>query len=827
MKAALFRRHWPLLLALGSGLALRLALWGTLPRLGLISDEAEYLASADWLAQGRGFAWHTQYLWTRAPLYPLFLAAHRALFGPTLAPIFVTQTILSLLNIALTYTLTHQLTGGKRQAAGAAALLTALYLPLATYTQLALSETLFVTLLLGALVAVGVWVGGGQKPDNSRLPTADHRQELTSVPAPKQLPRPDGSLYLGLAGILLGLATLTRGLTLGFLPIVVIWAWWMTGRRWGPPLVLALTAGLTIAPWSLYATRAYGGLIAVDTTGAFNLALGARTAYDGGRSDEPTRSLVLALLDPTLRLEQRQALLAERREADGTVSRAPACLYAAGDTALLTALERAPALTQGDRQRLLTAEAWCLLRARPLAFVTKSLTELVDLFQINYTGDERLSKGFALGRLPPWYVIALFLLDDTLYVLALPLAVLGWAYLRGQKSRLSDSPPPTGEGQGVGAKRANALLALIGLWLLYNLAAAPLLFAINRFRVPLMPCAFALTGAALAAWPRLIPALRSRYGAACATLAGLLWLVAASPYAYVEPRAPGQDARWASYLGPYPSSLASSWRALTTRAGYLREEALATALSARDTAAARAALAAPDLPAYAAAVGAPLLDGLEGHPAAGLARLATTPTRPLEDWQTAVVAGELFRHMGDLKAARREFGPTLVDSQNPVNWAWHWLAPPRLAGDRLEVADDNDLGYLNGFYLGRYDTDLGATTRWATGEATLRFPQAGTGNPRHLCLRVSGLGWPTDLALPSVQATLDGTPLGSFALTRTLTETCLALPARPIGSDLVITLQTPTFVPDALDLLTQQGPQVGQLRRLAFQLDSAELRASR
>ena len=791
MRAALLRRHWPLLLALGSGLALRLALWGTLPRLGLISDEAEYLASADWLAQGRGFAWHTQYLWTRAPLYPLFLAAHRALFGPTLTPIFVTQTILSLLNIALTYTLTHQLTGGKRRAAGAAALLTALYLPLATYTQLALSETLFVTLLLGALVAVGL-----------AFPSHKRRNSPWLIP-------------LGFAGILLGLATLTRGLTLGFLPIVVGWAWWMTGRRWGPPLVLALTAGLTLAPWSLYATRAYGGLIAVDTTGAFNLALGARTAYDGGRSDEPTRSLVLALLDPTLRLEQRQALLAERREADGTVSRAPACLYAAGDTALLTALEHAPTLTQGDRQRLLTAEAWCLLRARPLAFVTKSLTELVDLFQINYTGDERLSKGFALGRLPPSYVVALFLLDDTLYVLALPLAVLGWAYLRAVETQDLASLP---------RRRSNALLIIIGLWLLYNLAAAPLLFAINRFRVPLMPFAFALAGAALAAWPRLSPALRSRYGAACATLAGLLWLVAASPYAYVEPRAPGQDARWASYLGPYPSSLASSWRALTTRAGYLREEALATALSARDTATARATLAAPDLPAYAAAVGAPLLDGLEGHPAAGLARLATTPTRPLEDWQTAVVAGELFRQMGDLKAARREFGPTLVDSQNPVNWAWHWLAPPRLAGDRLEVADDNDLGYLNGFYLGRYDTDLGATTRWATGEAALRFPEAGTGNPRQLCLRVSGLGWPTDLALPSVQATLDGTPLGSFALTRTLAETCLALPARPIGSDLVITLQTPTFVPDALDLLTQQGPQVGQLRRLAFQLDSAELR---
>ena len=40
----------------------------------------------------------------------------------------------------------------------------------------------------------------------------------------------------------------------------------------------------------------------------------------------------------------------------------------------------------------------------------------------------------------------------------------------------------------------------------------------------------------------------------------------------------------------------------------------------------------------------------------------------------------------------------------------------------------------------------------------------------------------------------------------------------------MITLRAPTFVPDALDLLGQQGPQVGQLRLLAYQLDYAEVR---
>ncbi|NJO07641.1 MAG: hypothetical protein HC876_20165 [Chloroflexaceae bacterium] len=60
----------PLMLVLLVALALRLALWDKLPRQGMIGDEAEYLAAADWLANGRGFAWYQGWLWTRAPALP-------------------------------------------------------------------------------------------------------------------------------------------------------------------------------------------------------------------------------------------------------------------------------------------------------------------------------------------------------------------------------------------------------------------------------------------------------------------------------------------------------------------------------------------------------------------------------------------------------------------------------------------------------------------------------------------------------------------------------------------------------------------------------------
>ena len=80
--------------------------------------------------------------------------------------------------------------------------------------------------------------------------------------------------------------------------------------------------------------------------------------------------------------------------------------------------------SQAARQGAMTREALCLIAAKPAAFVAKSLAELVDLFQINYTGAERFTNGFTTGRLPIAYVVGLFLLDDTLYILILPLAII-------------------------------------------------------------------------------------------------------------------------------------------------------------------------------------------------------------------------------------------------------------------------------------------------------------------------------------------------------------------------------------------------------------------
>ncbi len=296
-------RHSGLLLALLAGLALRLLLWGRVPRLGLISDEGEYLAAADWLAHGRGFAWYAGYFWTRAPLYPLFVAAHLRLFANSVAPIYATQAALSLLNVALVYLLARRLVGTpphrEALAPAGAALLMALYFPFALYSQVLLSETLFITLLLGAFAALAEWAARGRRA------------------------------WLIGAGALFGLATLARSLTLPFIPIAALWLFAqkpnaerqepahpiarlsIAGLRPYPALIFLLAAALTIAPWTLYNSRLYGGLVLIDTSGAFNILLGGRTAYDGNRNDAATRDFALALLDTTLQPAERARKLIE------------------------------------------------------------------------------------------------------------------------------------------------------------------------------------------------------------------------------------------------------------------------------------------------------------------------------------------------------------------------------------------------------------------------------------------------------------------------------------------------------------------------------------
>jgi 4-amino-4-deoxy-L-arabinose transferase-like glycosyltransferase len=353
------RREWRNLgLVLLLALALRLALFWVLPRESLVSDEPEYLASAAWLAQGRGFSFFDAWPWLRPPLYLIFLAPSLRLFGLDLTPIRLLQVALSLLVPALVYLLARTVLG--RRVALPAGILAALWLPLAVLPHLVLAENLFLPLLLAS-----VWC----------LVRYEREHHW-------------GWLLAG--GGLLGLATLTRGMTVGFLPLAGLWAVVRSGRWKGwrtllPGVLLVGTALLVILPWSAYTSLRYGRPILVDTTGGYNFWLGTQ----GGQFDHPddVHRALLELPDPAARQ------------------------------------------TYGYRQ------GWAAIAADPGGFLRGRFTEVGQLLRINYSADERLVDGFVLGDVSVPHLLALFLLEDTPYMFLVPLAFLGMLLRRETAGR--------------------------------------------------------------------------------------------------------------------------------------------------------------------------------------------------------------------------------------------------------------------------------------------------------------------------------------------------------------------------------------------------------
>ncbi len=251
---------------LALALALRLLVRWLAPSGEWLGDEREYYSAAAILADGRGLAFLDEALWLRPPLYIAFLAALFRLFGPDLAPVWLAQTALGLLTVALVYLLAR-LCYRRVAVARLAATLCALYLPFAVYTRLLLSETLFVALLVAAFVALTLYA-------RERRPA-----------------------YLIGAGVALGLGSLTRGLALPFLAAVPIWlgathgwrrGWRIVARRSALVIAVAL---LVVAPWTARNALAYGRLIPVDTTGGYNFWLGAAGLRARGQIDNTLREV--------------------------------------------------------------------------------------------------------------------------------------------------------------------------------------------------------------------------------------------------------------------------------------------------------------------------------------------------------------------------------------------------------------------------------------------------------------------------------------------------------------------------------------------------------
>lgn len=257
--------HRAIWLAVAAGLVLRLAFglgyWTGKP---LTHDEREYLLLGRSLAEGRGFTYtgpDGELLpgehFGRAPVYPLLLAAiitmtpgpqptrivpdHAPVSPRTLSLIKVAQALIGALTILLIARLARAAAGDR--AAVAAAGLAAMYPSLVWTPAYVFSETVYSAMALGC----AAWL----------------ERERRSATAPWRLVA---------AGLLAGLAVLTRPAMLVFVSLAAPWLWWKRGVVTAGAFVLG--AIVIIAPWTARNVATYGRFVLVASEGGITFWTG-------------------------------------------------------------------------------------------------------------------------------------------------------------------------------------------------------------------------------------------------------------------------------------------------------------------------------------------------------------------------------------------------------------------------------------------------------------------------------------------------------------------------------------------------------------------------
>lgn len=178
----------------------------------------------------------------RGPGYPAFVAGFYLLFGHHTWPIYLAQILLDSLTLLLLHRFAMSILGDARGALISAALY-ALYPPFIQQAVSLYSETLYGFLLLWSL-----W---------TFWQATERRQ----------------GRWFALSGLIVGLATLVRPITLLF-PIWLGACLWPLRRKvglWRPTLILMAVFVLTLAPWTLRNQRLFGTFVPVSTLSGLNL----------------------------------------------------------------------------------------------------------------------------------------------------------------------------------------------------------------------------------------------------------------------------------------------------------------------------------------------------------------------------------------------------------------------------------------------------------------------------------------------------------------------------------------------------------------------------
>ncbi len=253
------------LLLVAGALVVRIAYVDATPDYVLRHDARDYDVHARSIAEGQGFSKKLAYdrpTAFRPPAYPYFLGGVYRVFGVDRAQAprrlrvaRIAQAFVGTAVVALVGVLAAQLWGSI--VALVALALAAVYVPLITVGGAVMSEPLFDLFMLASLAAA-----------------IAHRRSLHRY------------RYALLAGVLAGLATLTRANAMILLVPLAIAVWdvrpWRSRAAIGPPLVLVVAALLTIAPWTVRNAVELHAFVPVSTQ--FGSAL-AGTYNDAARAD--------------------------------------------------------------------------------------------------------------------------------------------------------------------------------------------------------------------------------------------------------------------------------------------------------------------------------------------------------------------------------------------------------------------------------------------------------------------------------------------------------------------------------------------------------------
>jgi len=315
-------RSWFLIFLVA--LTLRLAPVIAFKDLGIgLDDMYQYDMLARSIASGNGFRWYaeqdlpqlTSYLNLdlenseydprgiltsfRPPLYPAFLALIYLFSGITPERFFIArlvQAFLATALIPLTYALARRLFPGTRKIASLAAWFMAVYPMLVIYPLSLATENLFFVLLTSAVLSLVIAIQA-----STYTPVQESRVGLLKAVK-------NNRWYL-LAGLLLGMAGLTRSVSLGLAGIVLLWLWFGLHKRKQAVLVFAMVI-LVVSPWMVRNSLLHGRFIGVESALGYDLYVGYHP--EGTGTFQYPQSLdLMTMLDDGLRDEVGRARAVE------------------------------------------------------------------------------------------------------------------------------------------------------------------------------------------------------------------------------------------------------------------------------------------------------------------------------------------------------------------------------------------------------------------------------------------------------------------------------------------------------------------------------------